>query len=131
MTHARRRLVAAGMAVLTGLSGLAVAAPPSAQGAPARKPDGARYDTTTATSTGYGGAVTSVDPEATKVGVGVLRKGDTSLIEGLETYGLIAFKAALPSFLEHPLLARVVPPRPPREKPPLDPKRFSREIQHV
>ena len=60
MTHARRRFVAAGAAVVTGLAGLALVPPaasgasPAASGAGAGQgssvPAGGRYDVKTATS---------------------------------------------------------------------------------
>ncbi len=67
-----RSSVAATAALATCLGGLALA-PAHAKHDPG---DGGRYYTTkTPTSTGTGGAVSSVDPEASKIGRDVLRRG--------------------------------------------------------
>ena len=66
-TH--RSSVAAAAALATCLSGLALV-PAHAQGHPGR---GKFYTTKTPTSVGSGGAVSSVDPEASKIGRDVLR----------------------------------------------------------
>ncbi len=81
MSHARRRFVAAGAAVLTGLAGLTVASPP-AQGSGAAD---APYNVKTPTSKGYGGAVTSVDPEASKIGLEVLKRGGNAVDAAVAT----------------------------------------------
>ena len=67
--------------MLTGFAGLAVASPP-AQGSGAAD---APYNVKTPTSKGYGGAVTSVDPEASKIGLGVLKRGGNAVDAAVAT----------------------------------------------
>ncbi len=78
-THRRRptRTVALGVAALlaTGLTGLA-ATPP---GAVAKKPGPHRPTQVAATVTGYGGAVSTVDADATRAGLEVLARGGNAV----------------------------------------------------
>ena len=72
-------------AALTTVTALALSLTVTTGGAAVAKGHGGRgshgghYTTKTATSTGRGGAVTSVDPEASKVGIGVLKRGGNAV----------------------------------------------------
>ena len=85
MSHARRRIVAAGAAVVTGLAGLTLATPAAAGSSPGKGRTDAPYDVKTPTSKGYGGAVTSVDPEASRIGIGVLKRGGNAVDAAVAT----------------------------------------------
>jgi gamma-glutamyltranspeptidase/glutathione hydrolase len=66
MTHVRRQLAAVAAAFALGATSVGIASPASADPRETEK---------TATATGYGGAVSTVDPEASAAAIEVLKKG--------------------------------------------------------